>query len=323
MRKIFTILKREYLVRVTSVPFRIISILGPFLFSSILIGAMMSQKQTRSERKPVAEVAAEGGERADQAQLQYEKADRNVSLGVGITSAVVIYFFIFFYGVRTLHAVSEEKTSRISEILISSVKPFQLLLGKIFGTAGAVFTQVIFLISLTLVISFSAVGFLSPEPASGQAPASNVAHAATFVNDNLPQIIVAFVLYFIWGFLFYSAIFAAIGAAIDDVSDSLQFIFPVLVPLVIGLAIALSAFSDPHSKTMFWASMIPLTSPVVMMVRVSFGVPWIQLVVSLSLLIITFFVTTVVAGKIYRIGILMHGSRPSYKTLFKWMLEKD
>lgn len=252
----------------------------------------------------------------------------NVSFTVllSIMSALVIYFFIFFYGVRTLHAVAEEKANRISEIIISSVKPFQLMMGKILGITLAVFTQILLVIGVTCLLSYLGLHWL--DSGSGGAAAVGPAGAHPEVSNALRGIdavkfTVAFGVYFTGGFLLYAAIFAAIGAALDADADTLQFIFPVVLPLVFSLLLLTAAFNDPNTPAVWWASFIPFTSPVVMMMRVSFGVPWWQLVVSMSILVGTFLLVTLLAGRIYRVGILLYGTTPSLRTVGRWLVSSQ
>lgn len=256
-----------------------------------------------------------------------KKTSVSFAIVVGIACAVTIYFFIFFYGVRTLHAIAEEKANRISEIIISSVRSFELMMGKIAGITLAVFTQILLVAGITLLLSYLGMQVFGTAPAAaaqqGGAAPGNTDVLNAFGNMDLVKIIICFVIYFIVGFLLYAAVFAAIGAAMDPNSDTLQFIFPVLIPLIFSLILIPSVFNNPNNSTVFWASFVPFTSPVVMMLRLPFGVPWWQLLVSMTLLLATFLFVTFLAGRIYRVGILMYGTKPGLLTIGKWLLQSN
>jgi len=271
--------------------------------------------------------------KAQQAQLTYQKLEYKqeerqpieMKTVLGIALGCIVYFFIFFYGVRTLNAVVEEKMNRISEIIISSARPMELMFGKIFGITLAVLTQVLIVAVATLLLSKLAIGVLAPEPVvSEQAVAHSQANAQLFSAFELLSIILLYAVYFILGFMLYAAIFAAIGAAMEPSEDTLQFVFPVLIPLVFSVILVItSAMSNPENNVMFWASLFPLTSPVVMSFRIATGVVWWEVVLSLVLLIGCFVCVTFLAGRIYRVGILLYGTKPNIKMIGRWLLSRE
>lgn len=263
--------------------------------------------------------------------------DASVNYGLGFLSGILIYLFIFLYGNQIMQGVIEEKSSRIVEILVSSLKPFQLMMGKIVGIGAVGLTQFLIWVILIFVLSSFVLSFLGMQMPQQQAlemanpeamaMAQNqgdltsmlqVIHGIDFVS-----LIVSFILYFLGGYLLYGALFAAVGAAVDSPSDAQQFMFPITIPLIVAyLGLFVFVLQDPNSTTSFWLSIIPFTSPIAMMGRISYGVPFWELALSLGLLAIGFLLTTQVAAKIYRIGILSHGTKPSYKLLWKWIRSK-
>ncbi|WP_425636225.1 ABC transporter permease [Algoriphagus yeomjeoni] len=261
-------------------------------------------------------------------------SDATVNYAIGFVAGILIYMFIFIYGNQIMQGVIEEKSSRIVEILVSSLKPFQLMLGKIIGIAGVGLTQLLIWIVLVGTLTTLVTGFLgmqmpqqqamemaNPELAQSMAQNSEMGDILlVLAGINYVQITLSFVFYFLGGYLLYGALFAAIGSAVDAPSDAQQFMLPVTIPLIVAyMGLFVFVLNDPTSTTSFWLSVVPLTSPIAMMGRVSYGVPFWELALSMGLLIAGFLVTTWVAGKIYRIGILMHGTKPSYKTLWKWI----
>ncbi len=266
---------------------------------------------------------------------------------VGMICGVLIYMFIFLYGAQVMRGVIEEKTSRIVEVIISSVRPFQLMMGKIVGIALVGLTQFILWIVLTLTISSiasqiffdkeviqqqmqqrtTAMGTELPQNNSEDSQTEVVSQGAIKVfssmsSINFPLIIGAFIFFFLGGYLLYGALFAAIGAAVDGESDTQQFMLPITIPLILSFVIAQSVIQNPDSQLAFWFSIIPFTSPVVMMVRLPFGVPVLDMVLSAVLLIGGFIFTTWIAGRIYRTGILMYGKKVSWGELGKWLFYK-
>lgn len=261
-------------------------------------------------------------------------SDATVNYAIGFVAGILIYMFIFIYGNQIMQGVIEEKSSRIVEILVSSLKPFQLMLGKIIGIAGVGLTQLLIWIVLVGTLTTIVTGFLgmqmpqqqamelaNPELAQGLAQNSEMGDILLVIAGiNYVQIALSFVFYFLGGYLLYGALFAAIGSAVDAPSDAQQFMLPVTIPLIVAyMGLFVFVLNDPNSTTSFWLSVVPLTSPIAMMGRVSYGVPFWELALSMGLLTVGFLFTTWVAGKIYRIGILMHGTKPSYKTLWKWI----
>lgn len=248
----------------------------------------------------------------------------------------LIFMFIIIYGTSVMRSVIEEKTSRIIEVIISSVKPFQLMLGKILGNAMAGVLQFIiwmisagllmFLVSLIFgadaTTSSTAMGQMNPEMIQ-QVQESTMSDLQIAFQEvkNLPilTIFFSFIIYFLGGYLIYSSIYAAIGAAVDSETDTQQFMLPVLMPLIIAIYVGFSVIENPHGPIALAFSLFPLTSPIVMLMRIPFGVPWWQILVSMFLLIITFIGIVWFAAKIYRVGILMYGKKPSYKELYKWL----
>jgi ABC-2 type transport system permease protein len=254
-----------------------------------------------------------------------------LNFGLGAAFAFIIYFFIFLYGVQVMRGVMEEKTNRIVEIIISSVKPFQLMMGKILGIAMVGLTQFLIWIALSGILTgVISIFFASQmdglsgdvEQAGNQMQAMNPILEA-FFNLNFSFYITIFVFYFLFGYLLYSAMFAAIGSAVDSEADTQQFMLPVTLPLVISFATSFSILaSDPHGSMATFMSIFPLTSPIIMMVRLPFDPPGWELAVSMLTLVFTFILFTWLAGRIYKVGILMMGKKPTYKQLFKWMLMK-
>lgn len=257
-----------------------------------------------------------------------------VNAGAGFVGAFFIYIFIFLYGVQVMKGVAEEKSNRIVEVIISSVKPFDLMMGKIIGIALVGLTQVFIWIGLSAVLIalitplIAGMG-LNPEETTamvqgasgGTAPGLGMM-GALFQLD-FPILIFGFLFYFITGYLLYSAMFAAIASAVDSETDTQQFMFPITLPLIFSIIIAQSVvLKDPHGELATLFSMIPFTAPIVMMVRLPFGVENWELVLSMIFMIFGFVATTWLASRIYRVGILMYGKKPTYKELIKWMLYK-
>lgn len=263
---------------------------------------------------------------------------------LGLVGGIIIYFFIFLYGSQVMRGVIEEKTSRIVEVLISSVKPFQLMMGKIIGVAMVGLTQFVLWVVLTLsiFIGFQMVygneleGLKKQEiQQMGQeinpsdplkieverSPTLETMDAITTIN--FPVIIGGFLFFFLFGYLLYAALFAAIGAAVDSETDTQQFMLPLTVPLIVSIMVAQNIAADPDGPVAFWFSIFPFTSPVSMMTRLPFGVPIWQMALSMTLVIIGFVATTWFAAKVYRTGILMYGKKPSYKEIWRWFIHRS
>ena len=252
------------------------------------------------------------------------QSNPEISMGIGFMCGILIYIFIFMYGTMVMRGVIEEKTNRIIEVIISSVKPFQLMLGKIIGVALVGITQFTLWVILTITIStFFELNMLD----------ENI-NNETLINTNsiivseiyqltsgidLIQIVNLFIFYFLSGYLLYSSLFAAVGSAVDSEADTQQFILPVTIPLILSFILMDPVMDNPSGSLAFWMSIIPFTSPVVMMVRLPFGIDNWEIILSMSILIISFLSTTFLAAKVYRVGILMYGKKATYKEIFKWL----
>jgi ABC-2 type transport system permease protein len=267
-----------------------------------------------------------------------EEESKNVAImtGIGFFAAILIYFFIFMYGIQIMRGVIEEKTSRIVEIIISSVRPFELMMGKIFGIALVGLTQFLLWSILTGAIYSVIMSVFGAEATSmsqsaemmKEAGMPDISNPLQILSDgiqNLPifQIFISFLFYFIGGYLLYGALLAAVGSAVDSEADTQQFMLPITVPLIFSFVVAQTIVEDPDGTMAFWLSLCPLTSPIIMMVRIPFGgvEAW-ELILSMLLLILGFLGATWVAAKIYRTGILMYGKKVTYKELWKWLFYK-
>ncbi|MFT5761385.1 MAG: ABC-2 type transport system permease protein [Polaribacter sp.] len=267
------------------------------------------------------------------------KLINGLKIGVGAIAGYMLMMFVMIYGTSVMRSVIEEKTSRIIEIIVSSVKPFQLMLGKIIGNASAGLLQFFIWGVILLIIglvSSSVFGVsmtevqasrLSPEQiaamkeAAGNEGMQNVVQE--FFRLPLVTIFTLFIFYFLGGFFLYSSLFAAVGAAVDSETDTQQFMLPIMLPLILGVYVGFATvINDPHGPISTIFSMIPFTSPIVMLMRVPFGVPWYEIAISMALLIFTFVFMVWMAAKIYRVGILMYGKKPTYKDLYKWIKYK-
>ena len=259
-----------------------------------------------------------------------KSSNAGVTTAIGYIGAIAIYMFIFLYGVQVMQGVIEEKTNRIVEVIISSIKPFQLMMGKIIGIALVGLTQFVIWSILVTVLGGGISGFVMSE--FGQHGTEMAANSSggeigdllgALANFNYPFIISMFLFYFISGYLFYGALFAAIGSAVDNETDKQQFMLPVTMPLVFALVLSQSVIiNNPNSNLSFWLSVIPFTSPIAMMVRIPFGVPIWQIGLSMCTMVLGFLGTVWLAGRIYRVGILMYGKKASYKELWKWLFYK-
>jgi len=263
------------------------------------------------------------------------KLGSGLKLAFGGAAGYLLFMFIIIYGNMIMRSVIEEKTSRIIEVIISSVKPIQLLLGKIFGTSLAGITQFLIWIIIggVLMTVVSAVfGINMSEGQLAQQEILNqVSNNAAMQKEvdlvlqevfNLPlvNLVIMFILFFIGGYLLYGSLYAAIGAAVDNETDTQQFMMPLLMPLMLAIYVGFfTVIENPHGTVSQVFSYIPFTSPVVMLMRIPFGVPIWQQLLSVALLFGTFFMTVMFAAKIYRVGILMYGKKPSYKELIKWL----
>ena len=277
------------------------------------------------------------------------KPEEQSSFGTfGFLTGALMFMFILMYGMMVFRSVMEEKTNRIVEVIISSVKPFQLMLGKILGVAILGLIQFLIMGIITFILT-TVLSTIFLKDISGQLKVfkqqqelvklqgsdANFSQLEKFDDKlevfdllekiekiNFFEVFICFILYFLGGYLFYSSIMAAIGSAVDSESDSQQFITPVTLPLMIGYLISMKTILEPDSSLVFWASIIPFTSPIVMMSRITNGVPLWELFFSLTALFASFFVTTWLAAKIYRTGILMYGKKTSWKEIGKWLFYK-
>lgn len=257
-------------------------------------------------------------------------SDADMAAIAGFLFTFLIYMFVMMYGGMVMQSVMEEKTNRIVEIMVSSVKPFQLMMGKIIGIALTGFLQLAVwgvMLAVLLTSAEAVFGVTAPAgaalPGQPMMPSAGNADTAAILSaiQHLPfaEMTVMFVLCFIGGYLLYASFFAAVGASINTHEDSSQFMTPVVLIMVFGLYAAMYSVENPDGPLAMWCSFIPLTSPIVMMVRVPFGVPLWQEALSLLILFLTAFAVTWMAGKIYRVGILMYGKKPSIKEMIKWM----
>ena len=275
------------------------------------------------------------------------KSYTEINMVLGMFAGILIYFFIFMFGSQVMRGVIEEKTSRIVEVIISSVKPFQLMMGKIIGVGLVGLTQFLLWVVLTfgivtIVTSTMSSGSIrksateqmmnqkqnmnpavSPAISSRDESSEGMGSVMEAINSvNFPVMIGAFIFFFLVGYLLYAALFAAIGGAVDSESDTQQFMLPITLPLILSIVMAQFIIRDPDGPVAFWLSIFPLTSPVIMMIRIPFGVPYIQVVLSMVLLLLGFLGTTWLAARIYRTGILMYGKKVNYKELWKWIRYK-
>ncbi len=273
-----------------------------------------------------------------------EKSSTELSMAIGFVGGLLIYIFIFMYGGLVMRGVIEEKTSRIVEIIVSSVKPFQLLMGKIVGVAMVGLTQFVLWIFLTMTIVTIFMAVFSSDLGSYQSSQLKMADKSVVPTENAIDsgssddlnesvitifesiksinfgvLIGAFFFYFIGGYLLYGALFAAIGSAVDSETDTQQFMLPLTIPMIVSIALSQTIMVNPDGPAAYWLSLFPLTSPVTMMIRIPFGVPYTDLILSMALMIAGFLGATWLAAKIYRTGILMYGKKVSYKELWKWI----
>ena len=271
----------------------------------------------------------------DNTDEKNKNVNSSVNSGIGFISGIIIYITMFIFGAMVMRGVMEEKTTRIAEVIVSSVKPFQLMMGKIVGIGAVGLTQMLLWIILIFIISTVAGAFLPSDimnqvkdiqnnpgvmtsnPGQFSAAAKSL---ASLNNLNWPLIIGCFLFYFLGGYLFYSALFAAIGSVVnEDPQEAQSLMFPIMMPVIFGFMILSTNLDRPDSPAMFWASLIPFTSPIVMMGRLTSNPPLWQLIISMLSLVVGFLLTTWLAGKIYRVGILMYGKKPSWKEMIKWI----
>lgn len=252
------------------------------------------------------------------------EANSNVAGKFGYISAFLIYFILMLYGSQVMMGVMEEKTNRIAEVIVSSVKPFQLMLGKIIGISLVALTQFILWIAFIMIIYNVTKSSANTNTMNGMIGGIQDA----FTSVNVPLLIFCFAFYLLAGFFFYASLFAAIGSSInEDMREAQSLAFPVQMPIIFSLIMMAGVIKDPSGPMAVWGSMIPFTSPVIMMARLPFGVPgavpWWQLGLSMAILVAGFLFTTWFAGKIYRTGILMYGKKPSWKEMIRWAFRKN
>ena len=265
---------------------------------------------------------------------QEQSTNSMVLFSVGMVFGAMMYLFIFIYGAQIMQGIIEEKANKVVEVIVSSIRPFQLMMGKILGLASVGLLQ--FLIWIVLISTLSAALFLMfgiempqqqlPGDMAAQNPVNPGVENILAVWHQIPltYLIVNFIFYFLGGYLLYGALFAAGGSAVDSPSEAQQFMFPITIPMLISyMSLFLFILQDPHSSISVWLSIIPFTSPIAMMGRLAFGVPHWQLALSMVLLVAGFIFTTWVAARIYRVGILMHGTKVNYKVLARWFMMKN
>ena len=258
-----------------------------------------------------------------------ETSSTDIAMIVGVALSMLSYFFVLMYGAMIMNSVIEEKTNRIVEVIVSSCKPLELMLGKILGVALVGFTQVaIWAVLLGIAGTVLGMGFIGSAVASPEAVDAAQAMAQSSQSDgfvemllsvNYVQILFFFVVYFIGGFLLYASLFAGFGSAVDQASDASQFTTPIMIVIIIALSASLACMENPDGDVAFWCSMIPFTSPMVMMVRLPYDVPVWQMALSVAVLYGTAIGLTALSAKIYRTGILLYGKKNSFKDVIKWI----
>lgn len=278
--------------------------------------------------------------RNDKSQEEETQAGSSaVATAAGFILGMILYMFLLMYGAMVMQSVIEEKQNRVLEVMVSSVRPFQLMLGKILGVAAVAVVQLLIWGVLIVVLGSFVMPMLLPEEvlAGAQAMQQGMPDATALagVNPDMLQAVAAvtdtayiaklfgcLVLFVFGGYLLYSAMFAAVGSAVDNVQDTQQFQLPITLPIILALIVMMTVIKDPNSPLAFWCSMIPFTSPIVMMARVPYGIPWWEVALSLALLYASFVAMVWFAAKIYRVGIFMYGKKPSFKELLKWVRYK-
>ncbi len=278
--------------------------------------------------------------RNDKSQEEETQAGSSaVATAAGFILGMILYMFLLMYGAMVMQSVIEEKQNRVLEVMVSSVRPFQLMLGKILGVAAVAVVQVLIWGVLIVVLGSFVMPMLLPEEvlAGAQAMQQGMPDATALagVNPDMLQAVAAvtdtayiaklfgcLVLFVFGGYLLYSAMFAAVGSAVDNVQDTQQVQLPITLPIILALIVMMTVIKDPNSPLAFWCSMIPFTSPIVMMARVPYGIPWWEVALSLAILYASFVAMVWFAAKIYRVGIFMYGKKPSFKELLKWVRYK-
>ena len=251
-----------------------------------------------------------------------ESTSSGVSYILGIALGMILYMIIIIYGQMVLTSVIEEKSARVIDVMVTSCTPFQLMMGKILGIAAVALTQ----IAIWALLVLSASKFLIPAIFSAEVVAANdmmLGAALGTVTDTgyIATLFALLALFIIGGFLLYASLFAAAGSAVDSIQDSQQFHSVIMIPIILSIIVMMSVFNDPNSPLAFWASMIPFTSPIVMIARIPFGIPGWEIALSIVILYVTFVFTTLIAARIFRVGIFMHGKRSSWRDLWIWLKE--
>jgi ABC-2 type transport system permease protein len=264
-------------------------------------------------------------------------SDTRIAMGIAMALSVLIYLSLFLYGAQVMRGIIEEKSNRIIEVIISSVKPFQLMMGKIIGIGLVGITQFI----LWIILSFGLIAIASntlidknefQKEMMQNSPEGTEIGSGSIMSEintameavNIPELLISFFLFFIGGYMLYSALFAAVGSAVDNETEANQFTMPITTPLLLAYILSFGVLvNNPHGPIAVWLSFIPLTSPIAMLVRIPFGVPTWQIALSFILLVGGFVFTTWFAARIYRIGILMYGKKASFKELIKWFRYKS
>ncbi|HSU51457.1 MAG TPA: ABC transporter permease, partial [Segetibacter sp.] len=277
---------------------------------------------------------------------EVRKGNSGLAYGIGYGSGFLIYITLLIYGMMVMRGVTEEKTNRIAEVIVSSVKPFQLMIGKIIGIGAVGLTQFLIWIILLIGLTSAATAFLSHETlqqaqeASQQMPNGNMGATAagagggfaefsrTLGQANWLLIVGCFLFYFLFGYLFYASLFAAVGSTVNEDAQDVQSLqLPITMPIIVSIIIMINAITNPSGSLATWSSLIPFCSPIVMMARIPFGVPgtvpyW-QLFLSMILLVAGFLLTTWISAKIYRTGILMYGKKATWGEMWKWAFKKN
>lgn len=271
-----------------------------------------------------------------------------ITMGIAYILSFLMYMMVLLMGNQIMQGVIEEKNNRVIEVIISSIKPINLMLGKIFGLASVSLLQIFIWVVLTFGLATVGLSFITEkgqkanieqvktaQDMMGQQgidtatiptdiePSEGESFITALKNQNFVLIIGGFIFYFLVGFLLYAALYAAVGSAVENITDTQQLVLPITLPLILALFVMISGIKSPDSPLVFWFSMIPFTSPVVMLTRLPFGVPGWQLALSASLLVITFIIVTIFAAKIYRVGILMYGKKYTWAEMWKWMRYKN
>ncbi|HLS96583.1 MAG TPA: ABC transporter permease [Sphingobacterium sp.] len=262
-----------------------------------------------------------------------KESHTEIAMGVAMALSVLIYLSLFLYGAQVMRGIIEEKSNRIIEVIISSVKPFQLMIGKIVGIGLVGLTQFLLWVLLTLALSSAATTMLYDQNSTTELAGSieegglgkpqSLEIMDALQSIHLGELLICFFLFFLGGYFLYSALFAAVGSAVDSETEATQFTMPITMPLLLTYVLSFGVLvNDPHGSIATWLSFIPFTSPIAMLVRIPFGVPLWQIATSLACLIIGFLITTWAASRIYRVGILMYGKKASFKELIKWFSYK-